>query len=100
MFLTRQFQIGFQIALQTREPVLRRQQAFQLFAFLQDSLRLFRVLPEIGLADAAFQFRQPCAVAFGVKGSSAPARCGAGALRSGVAGLRESWCRLQCCAGR
>ena len=48
---------------------------FELLALLQRGLRLFLVLPEIGVAGFCFEFGELFAGGGGVKESSAQARC-------------------------
>src|SRR5690348_2297415 len=84
----RQVKIGVEIARLALERALAVGAVFKLLPLLQERLRLFLVLPEIGSVDFYFEFSYLLAGGFGVKDSSARARCVSAARRSVVRGLR------------
>jgi hypothetical protein len=89
-FFLGEMDVGFEVAGERREFVVRGDLVFGAFAVAQDGLRSFLIVPKIGLCDAGFEGFQTLAMWRGVKDSSEPWRCAALKVRSGAGDLRES----------
>jgi hypothetical protein len=86
--LARKVNVGFQIAQKAPELLVRFDRALRLVLLLQNFLRVFLVLPEIGGGGLLNKRGYALAIFGGVKDSSGPARFASAGLRSGVVGLR------------
>jgi threonine/homoserine/homoserine lactone efflux protein len=74
-FFAREIEVRLDVAGFGVESFFRVHAVFHLLALLQESLRLFLVLPEVGIAYFFFQSGELFSSGAGVKESSARARC-------------------------